>query len=63
MTRKHYRQFAEMIRREYEVYENDPATLASVAETLATLCKADNPNFSVEKFYEACGMPNGEWAI
>jgi hypothetical protein len=63
MTRKHYQLLADMIRREYEVYENDAATLASVADTLATICKADNPRFDRDRFLEACGMPDGEWAI
>lgn len=63
MTRKHYQLFAEMIRREKEVYENDPATLASVADTLATICQADNSRFDRDKFFTACGMPNGKWAI
>jgi hypothetical protein len=41
----------------------DPATLAVVAESLATICKQSNPNFSRDKFLEACGMPDGQWAI
>ena len=62
VTRKHFTKLAEMVRNEKN-WGGDPATLAVVAESLATICKESNPNFSRDKFLEACGMPNGEWAI
>lgn len=63
MTRKDFQFFADMIRREAETYEHDKATLASIAETMATYFEVVNPRFDNEKFMTACGMPNGEWAI
>lgn len=63
MTRKDYIAIAEIIRRHKEVYDMDGATLASVAESLATLARADNERFDEERFYAACGMPNQEWAV
>lgn len=63
MTRRDYEAVADIIRRHKEVYEMDGATLVSVAESLATLFGAGNPAFSPDRFYEACGMPNQEWAV
>lgn len=62
-SRQDYRAVAEIIRRHKEDYEGDGATLASVAESLATYFGATNSAFDADRFYEACGMPNQEWAI
>jgi hypothetical protein len=62
MTRKHFKALADMIKNEKN-WGGDPATLAVVAESLATICKQSNPNFSRDKFLEACGLPDGQWAI
>jgi hypothetical protein len=62
MTRKHFQQLADMIKREKN-YGGDSATLAVVAEELAKICKANNPAFNRDRFLEACGLPDGEWAI
>ena len=61
MTRKDYEYIADIIRRHKEDYDGDAGTLASVAESLATYFGACNPAFSEERFYEACGMPDGVW--
>ena len=64
MTRKHYRQVAEMLRQTYLLNEGyEAGTIAHIAEQFANIAKADNPNFSRDKFLEACGMTDGEWVI
>jgi hypothetical protein len=56
MTRKHYRQVAEMLKREIETYEHDVKTVASIADSLATFFQADNPRFDRDKFLQAVGL-------
>lgn len=52
---------ADIIRRHKAVYEMDGATLASVAESIATHLIHDERLREV--FYEECGMPDQEWAV
>ena len=64
MTRKHYQQIADMIRQTYLLNDgHESATLAHVAEQFAIIAKRDNPRFDSARFFEACGMPDREWAI
>jgi hypothetical protein len=64
MTRKHYQQIAEIIRQTYLLNDgHHGGTIAHIAEEFAKVAKKDNPNFSVDKFLEACGMDDWEWAI
>ena len=62
MTRKHFRLFADMVKTEKE-NGADPATLSNIAEKLADIFTEENARFDRSKFLEACGIPNGEWAI
>lgn len=48
MSRKHYRIIAEAFRT-----NTDPK---EIAEALAILLKADNPNFRRDTFLDACGF-------
>jgi hypothetical protein len=59
MSRKHYRDVAEIIKT--EVDRTNPAggvrpVLARVAGELASMFKRDNGNFNRDKFMEACGL-------
>ena len=63
LTRRDFEKVADIIRHAKETYELDGPTLASVAESLATYFGACNPNFNEERFNEACGRPDGEWAV
>lgn len=64
MSRKHYREAAEVIRGEVLIAEGSPeivrtaqlAALQAVAEGLAVMFKADNYNFRRGQFLEACGI-------
>lgn len=50
--KRHYVAIAAAIRK-YSPLRTDRV---GVAKALAILFKADNPNFSVERFYEACDV-------
>ena len=52
MTRKHYRQFAEMIADVGAIGANATWLAPHVADILA----ADNPRFDRARFFEACGV-------
>lgn len=64
MSRKHYREAADVIRGEVLIAEGSPeivrdaqlAALEAVADGLARMFKADNSNFRREQFMEACGL-------
>ena len=68
MTRKHYREVAEVFRAQYDYYQNEKSmsddaagtaqdALRYVASALATLFAIDNPNFDRARFYRAaCGV-------
>jgi hypothetical protein len=64
MTRKHYQQIADMIRQTYTLNDGHEAgTIAHIAEQFAIIAKRDNQAFNRDRFLEACGIINGEWAI
>ncbi len=64
MSRKHYREVAEIIKEEYDYSLALPmsegmvirATLVNVAGGLATMFKIDNTLFDRRQFMEACGI-------
>lgn len=62
MSRKHYREVAEIIKFETQVIEGSPdrdvadAVLRRVAGELASFFKRDNGSFDRAKFMEACGL-------
>lgn len=61
MSRKHYREAADVIRGRVETARANGNTatvnaLLGVAGDLATMFKADNSRFDREKFMEACGL-------
>ena len=66
MTRKDYEKLARVIR---EHRQNDDGlasgTIASIADSLACVCEADNPRFNRATFFTACGMDEdgAEWVI
>ena len=51
MSRKHFKALAEAIAK-----IQDDAQRAELAESVADVCKADNPNFKRDLFYRACGV-------
>lgn len=64
MSRKHYREAADVIRAEVLIAEGSAeivrdaqlAALTAVADGLAVMFKADNYNFRREQFMDACGL-------
>lgn len=72
MSRKHYRDMAEVIRREitgghellqdkvlryYDVNGDDASSVIyNIASGLATVLKIDNPRFDRQRFMEACNI-------
>lgn len=60
MSRKHYREVAEIIKTERVanpgMSPETEATLLRVASELASMFKRDNSNFNRDKFMEACGL-------
>lgn len=66
MSRKHYIKIAKVIRSEVEKAEVSsllPETvnaLTEVADSLATMFKADNSNFDRARFMDACGLGGGK---
>ena len=64
MTRKHYREIADMIRQTYLANDgHESGTIAHIAENMAGIMAKDNPRFCRDTFLEACGIVEGEWAI
>ena len=51
MTRKHFRSLAEAIAKIVDDKQRE-----ELAESVADVCKADNPNFKRDLFYRACGV-------
>lgn len=60
MTRKDYELIAQVINetREDEGWENARSAIIWLAETLAERLEQDNPRFSSETFFKACGWEN-----
>lgn len=64
MSRKHYREFAESIKREVDYVETltparrnaAGAVVVSLAHNIASTCKRDNSSFRYDTFFEACGL-------
>jgi diaminopimelate decarboxylase len=54
MSRKHYRQLAEVIRTNLQLV--DEASVAKVARDLADVLKRDNSAFRYDTFFAACGL-------
>jgi hypothetical protein len=59
MSRKDYREFAEIISAEISVRRDTPAAVEavkSIAYSMADVFKRDNSRFDRERFYTACGI-------
>ncbi len=66
MTRKDYEKMARMIRQHRQDDDGtNSGTIASIADSLACICEADNPRFNRGAFFTACGMDEDglEWVI
>ena len=50
MTRKHFRQLAEIVK------NGDPSYAPYLARQLGKVCEKSNPNFDWRFFYDACGV-------
>lgn len=58
-TRQHYVTIAKIIKDEIDISESEPHTqerIGRLAEKLAKVFKADNPNFNENQFLNACGV-------
>lgn len=56
-SRKMYEAVAQVVRDNLDLPPQDSKTaLSQVAQDLADVFKADNPNFRYDAFYEACGL-------
>jgi hypothetical protein len=55
MTRKHYREIAEVLREQYRWTKGTDAeqVVRVTASELATICKRDNPRFDRARFMDA----------
>jgi len=53
MTRKHYKQFAEMLRELRRVFGRHDTALFAVEEKIAEICQGDKERFSYERFCQA----------
>jgi hypothetical protein len=51
MTRKHFNEIAEILN--YASNKTHPALFSKMVLDFAEMCAKENPNFNVEKFYEA----------
>lgn len=51
MTRKHFNEIAEILK--YASNKTHPALFSKMVLDFAEMCAKENPNFNVEKFYEA----------
>lgn len=58
MTRKHFTEIATILK--YASNKTHPALFSKMVLDFAEMCAKENPNFNVEKFYEASGyrVPN-----
>ena len=66
MTRKHFQQVAEIIRKraEEDTTGMGHGILSEMTADFVQLFQSSNPRFNVVKFYEACGMDSeGLWVI
>lgn len=59
MTRKHYREIANIIRS--AALQHDPTTAEYIAREMAMLLASDNPNFSRRQFLDACEVDKEAW--
>ena len=53
MTRKNFNEIAEILK--YASNKTHPALFSKMVLDFAELCAKENPNFNVNKFYEASG--------
>lgn len=53
MTRKHFTEIAEILK--YASNKTHPALFSKMVLDFAEMCAKENPNFNVNKFYEASG--------
>lgn len=58
MTRKHYIQFADMFHTNIKAIDNQNirSAMAVIARDTADIFRRDNPNFSYQRFFLACGL-------
>lgn len=66
MTRKDYEKMARVILAHRKDDDGTASpTIASIADSLACLCEADNPRFNRARFFLACGLDEDglEWVI
>ncbi len=59
MSRKHYRAFAAAIADEHALHAGNytvQLALDSVTREIAVICKRDNGEFSLSRFYDAAGF-------
>jgi len=58
LTQKHFRSIADMLnlRLVQAATSGERALVAQIARDMAAICKADNPRFKKEKFFEAVGL-------
>ena len=54
MSKKHYQQFADYIRKGILPENKEAAELA--ADMVAIIADHDNPDFNANRFYSACGI-------
>ena len=52
MTKKDYIKIAKILK----TTELEPHKRASLAASFASVCRGDNPNFDVQRFFDACGL-------
>jgi hypothetical protein len=57
MTRKHYEKIAQVLKAEWDNTggKENMFFYVAICTNLAVAMKQDNPNFSTDKFLEACG--------
>ncbi|MGW3275478.1 hypothetical protein ACWDFH_29020 [Streptomyces kronopolitis] len=53
MSRKHYREFAQILRQARKYYPNDQAGIDFIMRELADTCARDNHSFRRQQFYDA----------
>ena len=57
MTRKHYREMAEILHQELMAFPpQSQYVVSAIAQSLARMFKRDNSAFDSQRFYEACGL-------
>lgn len=61
MTKKHFKELADILRYSRWAYVSDIA-YEEIVKRMATFCADQNPRFSRTKFFLACGCDeNGKW--